>query len=144
MEMLRMAAASVLVGLLNACATSYVPLSEAKPVAADRFFALQQQAPGASKVIVTRDSGGECGGSDYGFYVEANWPASSPPARPRLSTCRHSAPAWHSMTRGAGLCSFHGDPPNEIAVTLWADQTKYIRLGHNGDNVLFIAPTSLR
>ncbi|MEM5432820.1 hypothetical protein [Cupriavidus oxalaticus] len=143
--MLRMAAAGVLVGLLSACATSHVPLSEAKPVAADRLFALQQQAPGTSKVIVTRDSGAGGGGCDYGFYVDGQLAGKLATSE----TATFYVPLGErllgtSMARGAGLCSFHGDPPNEIAVTLRADQAKYFRLGHNGDNVPFIAPTSLR
>lgn len=127
--MLRTAFAGSLLALLTACASTPVPLTEAKPVPADRLLAFQAKADGTGRAVVTRDRSFQGAGCYAGFFVDGNLVGKLDPGE---SATFHLPAGEHIVGVGSkdgrGLCAMGNGTLHEITTVFAADQTRYYRI----------------
>lgn len=143
--MLRTALAGSLLALLTACASTPVPLSEAKPVPADRLFAFQSKTDSASRAIVTRDTSFQGGGCYLGVFIDGTLAGKVDPGE----VASFHLPAGEHLigvgtTEGRGLCAFSTDLRREITANFPAGRTSYYRIVTRSEEGPALEATSLR
>jgi hypothetical protein len=133
------------VALLSSCATSPVPLSEAKATPADRvFLADLGSSAAAGNIVVSRDSGFLGGGCFVGFYIDGSLVAkmdTGEKARFPVSAGEHVVGVGNPG--GNGLCAFNKDYRRETSTIIKAGDVKYFRMVVRPGDGIALEPTTM-
>jgi len=130
--------------MLAGCATTPIPLVDAKPVPPNRIFTQTSiSARDTSSITVVRDIGYLGAGCDFGFYLDGRLVARLA-AGERLSL--DVSPGEYILgaaTVGRALCSQGEDQRREIASIVKAGDKKIYRISARTDGGIAIEPTTM-
>ncbi|MBH3342443.1 hypothetical protein I5O09_01670 [Pseudomonas parafulva] len=127
--------------LLAGCATSPVPLSQAKQAPSDRVTGYQSSVAGGGQIIVTRDSGFPGGGCYATVFINGEPVARLNPKEKAY----FSVPAGEWMVgaslEGKALCGMNAERL-ETEASIKPGQTKKYRIYTSGDGGVSVKPTT--
>lgn len=131
--------------VLAGCATRQIGSEQAQPVPAERIFAFNGTADGASgQMIVTRDIGAIGGACPLALYIDGTLAAHLQ----RGESVTLSVPAGNRIVSanfaGKGVCSWGNESANrhEISQVVTAGGRTKIRLALAHDGVIQVSPTA--
>ena len=127
---------------LAGCATSAVPLNNAKSVSADRTFKFQTSHAGDAKLIVIRDSGIVGSGCYAAVFINGEKAALLNSTEKVIFNLKGGEYEVGAAFDGTALCSM-GKDRQERTVVLKENQTKVVRVFSDGNANLDIKPTTL-
>lgn len=121
--------------VLGGCATSPVPLAEARPAPRDRILAFQAPIAGAASLVITRDSGLTGSNCYYAFSINRVLAARLKPGE----VARFEVPPGEVLLKyghdpqGAGLCRGDSSTWTQRETLLRPGETKSFRLQLDSD-----------